>query len=399
MRPSENIEKLIKKLCYTTSAETHDRVLGNVLQALDEKQKQKAGVIRPDLWRTIMNTKTRKFAIAATILIAAIICLHYIAGPVSVTGTVYAEIVEKLQKARTLLYTVTTTTPVEGMPNMEMEVAFKEPGYMRMTMPGGYVSVMDCIQGKGLSIIPPRKQFIEMDMANMPDDTAQRQFDTIENLRTLPERADEVLGEREMDGRTVQGFRVNEKGAINTVWIDPKTRELVVVKTEFVNAPGMGATMTDFRFNVVLDNSLFILTPPDGYTRVEVQVDVSETAENDLIEFLRLWSTWTKDGLFPPTLNPVELAKVGMEMEKKGEFGQGRTSEQERDQHTMQLTRGMMFMMKLPAESNWRYAGENVKYGDAQIPIFWYKPAGATTYRVIYGDLSVKDVAPEDLPK
>ena len=31
MRPSENIEKLIKKLRYKTSAETHDRVLGNVL--------------------------------------------------------------------------------------------------------------------------------------------------------------------------------------------------------------------------------------------------------------------------------------------------------------------------------------------------------------------------------
>jgi hypothetical protein len=57
-----------------------------------------------------------------------------------------------------------------------------------------------------------------------------------------------------------------------------------------------------------------------------------------------------------------------------------------------------MFVMKLPAESNWRYAGENVKYGDVQTPIFRYRPEGSQTYRVIYGDLSVKDVAPEDLP-
>jgi len=58
----------------------------------------------------------------------------------------------------------------------------------------------------------------------------------------------------------------------------------------------------------------------------------------------------------------------------------------------------MMFVMKLPAES-WRYAGENVKFGDAQTPVFWYQPAGSQMYRVIYGDLSVKDVAPEHLPK
>ena len=51
-----------------------------------------------------------------------------------------------------MTYKMTITTPVEWMPDMEMEVAFKEPGLMRMTMKGGHVSVMDAVQGKGLSI-------------------------------------------------------------------------------------------------------------------------------------------------------------------------------------------------------------------------------------------------------
>jgi outer membrane lipoprotein-sorting protein len=399
MRPSENIEKLIKNLCYTTSDETHGRVLGNVLLVLDEKQKQKAGVIKPDLWRMIMKTKTTKLSAAAAIIIAVLVSFHYLGGSAS---SVYADVVERLQKARTLLYTITTTTPVEGMTDMRMEIAFKEPGYMRMTMPGGYVSVLDDIQGRALSIIPARKQFIEMDMSNLPDDAGRRQFDAIEKLRSLPERADEVLGEREIDGGTVQGYRVTEDGVTNTVWIDPKTRELVKVQMEFDNAPGMSGTMSDFRFDVELNDTLFSLTPPDGYTRLGLQVDVSEASEQDLIEFLKLWSTWTKDGTFPPTLNPVELAKVSMEMAKSGKFGDEQiiqTPDQANPEHTMKVTRGMMFMMKLPAESNWRYAGENVKYGGAETPIFWYKPAGAATYRVIYGDLSVRDVAAEELPK
>ena len=45
------------------------------------------------------------------------------------------------------------------------------------------------------------------------------------------------------------------------------------------------------------------------------------------------------------------------------------------------------------------YAGAGVKLGDADKAIFWYRQKDAKTYRVIYGDLSVKDVAPEDLPK
>jgi len=39
------------------------------------------------------------------------------------------------------------------------------------------------------------------------------------------------------------------------------------------------------------------------------------------------------------------------------------------------------------------------KYADAETLIFWYRPEGSQDYRVICGDLSVKDVAPEDLPK
>ena len=77
-----------------------------------------------------MNTKTRKFATAAVILIAATTALYIIAGPFGATTSVYAEVAERLQKALTMTYKMTTTTPVEWMPDMEMEVAFKEPGLM-----------------------------------------------------------------------------------------------------------------------------------------------------------------------------------------------------------------------------------------------------------------------------
>jgi hypothetical protein len=133
---------------------------------------------------------------------------------------------------------------------------------------------------------------------------------------------------------------------------------------------------------------------------MEIQVDASEPDEEDFIEFLRLWSAKMKDSTFPPTVNPVELANSIKKMAKSGMLrSDNKTSDQEQQEIAMKTTYGMMFAMRLPAESNWRYAGENVKYGDTQTPIFWYQPIGSQTYRVIYGDLSIKDVTPENLPE
>jgi len=348
----------------------------------------------------IMKSPLTKIAAAAVIIIAVLIGLNFFSDSVSITSTAYAEIVERLHNARTLTYVVETNTSIEWMPSMRMEIAFREPGYMRMSAPGGFVSVVDSIRGKGITILPPRKQFIEMDISNLQKDPAQQNIDVIERLRSLPERADEELGTKEIDGRVVQGYRVTEEGLINTIWIDTQTRNLVLVEMDFLNAPGMSGTISDFRFDVELDDSLFDLTPPEGYTRMEIQVDTDEVSEQDLIEFLRLWTTWVKDGRFPPTLDPTKLAKLSMEMAQKGQFvDEGQISEQEQLEKSMKMTQGLMFLLKLPADSNWRYAGEDVNFGEADKAIFWYKPEGSETYRVIYGDLNVKDVAAENLPK
>jgi len=400
-KDESELKKIVNRLKIDTEPNPKHRedLRRNMLSVFSEAGRRPATriIVLQILRRTIMKSPITRIAAAAVIIIAVLIGLNYFGDSVSITSTAYAEIVERLHNARTLTYVVETTTSIEGMLSMRMEIAFKEPGYMRMSAPGGFVSIVDSIQGKGITVLPPRKQFIEIEMSNLQNDPAQQNIDVIERLRSLPERADEELGTREMDGRVVQGYRITEEGLINTVWIDIQTRDLVLVEMEFVNAPGMSGTMSDFQFDVELDDSLFDLTPPEGYTRMEVQVDTDEVSEQDMIEFLRLWTTWTKDGRFPPTLDPTKLAKAGMEREVEIDLGE--TSEQERFQHQLQMTRGMMFLLKLPAESNWRYAGEDVKFGDADTPIFWYRPEGSETYRVIYGDLSVKDVAAENLPK
>jgi hypothetical protein len=74
-------------------------------------------------------------------------------------------------------------------------------------------------------------------------------------------------------------------------------------------------------------------------------------------------------------------------------------SEEEIGELGTQLGRAMIFHQILETQGQWHYAGAGVKLGDAEKAIFWYQPKGSPMCRVIYGDLSVKDVAPEDLPK
>ena len=77
MRPSENMKKLIKKLRFEAGAETHDRVLGNVLQALDESKRIKSATPRPSIRRIIMKSKITKLASAAVIIIAVLLSTTY----------------------------------------------------------------------------------------------------------------------------------------------------------------------------------------------------------------------------------------------------------------------------------------------------------------------------------
>jgi outer membrane lipoprotein-sorting protein len=294
MKSEDQIKRLAKKIRVNPDASVDERVLACAETALAKSTKNQDAVPMrcPSIWRTIMKNPVTKIAAAAVIIIAVLIGTYYFGDSVNIAGTAYAEVVERLQNARTMTYIVESTTGIESMPSMTMEIAFKEPGYMRMAMTGGYVSIIDSIQGKGLTILPPKKQFIEIEMSNLQNDPAQQNINVIEKLRNLPERADEELGTSEIDGQEVQGFRITEEGLINTVWIDMQTKELVLVEMEFVNAPGMSGTMSDFQFDMELDDSLFNLTPPDDYTRLEVQVETDEVSEQHLIEFLRLWTTW-----------------------------------------------------------------------------------------------------------
>lgn len=328
-------------------------------------------------------------AAAAAVAIALVVGLHpWSRSP----SDAFAAAVKQLRNSRTITYT--KFVRIADQPPMEWKTAFKEPGYMRFSVEGRGIWITDPVQKKALRLDPAQKTFTELDFPNIPPDQVQKEsniyIEQLEELRTLPERADEKLGKRKVDGRTLQGFRVAKNGL--TVWVDASTGDLVRVEAEVPKVPGsprLEIVMTDFQFNVDLDDSLFSLTPPEGYTREKAQADTSKPNEKDLISLLRYWATRTKGGLFPPTLNPAGWAKAAKALREPKDEKTGRG---------VLMLRGMAFVLKMKAANDRHYSGQGVKLGAAHTPIFWWKPDASKTYRVIYGDLTVRDVAPEDVP-
>ncbi len=391
-------QRLVGNGKVLAQSSVEDEVMNRIIREQNVRLKpaRQAGVgLR--LRRLIMKSTMAKLAVAAVVALAVILGLSLFTG--DGTGKLYARVVDQLHNARTLTYSAVTKTGLESMQTVRTDFAFKEPCYLRVSQPDGYITVLDYTPGKAkvMSLVPSTKTYAVIELSNMPDNGGKDPWVAVEHLRTLPARADEALGSSRIDARTLEGFRAREGDTTTTVWIDPKTGNLIRAEIEYANAPGMNTILTDFQVDVPLDDALFSLTPPEGYHLVQATADAATVTENDFIEFLRMWSKWTVDGTFPPTVNRPEFFRVAIQMGREGKL-KGPDAPGYEDRQRDIIFRAMTFM-GTQAGDTWRYAGQNVPFGDSQTPIFWYQPQGSPTWRVIYADLHVANVAAESLPK
>ena len=67
MKPAKNIEKLIKSIDIDTNAKVDEFVLNDIL---DAQQKTKPALVKPNIWRIIVKSRTTRLAAAVVVILA-----------------------------------------------------------------------------------------------------------------------------------------------------------------------------------------------------------------------------------------------------------------------------------------------------------------------------------------
>jgi hypothetical protein len=134
--------------------------------------------------------------------------------------------------------------------------------------------IHDAKAGKSLALYPQSKTAVLMPG---PSD-APSSDELFDKLVNIEQDAAKKLGEQTFDGRKLVGFELkpakHQRADITArVWVDPQTRLPVRCEAGFLS-PGDPRTasphqITTFTFNRPLDESLFAMTPPEGYTLSE----------------------------------------------------------------------------------------------------------------------------------
>ena len=439
MNPAENIEKLIKKFCQakkssvTTSYQMDKKVLGNALAEYKKSNKASSADIKPNIWRIIMKSKITNFAAAAVIIIAVLIGINHFGGAIDGTSVAWAEVLENINNVRSVVYKEISEMPNYTFHRVQM---VNEEGIIRNELEHGTILIMDPIGNVTLCLRPSEK---EAERNGIPSTKRKtRSFSYIGWVRKLSQGEAEFDGTEELDGQVTNVYVWEVPFEMITVWVDPESNLPVKVEHKtFANTEknivmprlslsmgdfggdenvgaggaigsgrgsGLGIsedttrTMYDFQWDVELDESLFSLEPPEGYTLEQRYPDDSPLDNSSLVHILGFWAEM-RGGEFPTeqeindpeAFKPLIIEKYNGNSDPNEEFDQAR-------HEVSRVLKGIFIVQKKKVEGNWGYAGQDVVLGQAERIICWWFDEETESYKAIFGDLSLGDVTEDQLP-
>lgn len=342
-----------------------------------------------------------KLAAAAVIIIAVFFATHYLGGSIDGANVAWGDVLEQVGTFRP--YTCTVVVQDEDAPARTRSVTHFSLTKRREIRSSGEIVIFDLAVPKTLLLVPDKKYAIE----RMSDTEPRTDFDLLRYVSVMHENAMEELGVKVIEERKAKGFRCANEYNDTTIWVDIETKLPVHFETIHVQT-GRRIITNQFEFDVDLDESLFSTTAPEGYTVEKVEKgDVTEltkfarsTTEEDLAEGLRAVAIFL-DGEFPPGVELRKLQATLREYIKQKNLSESETKERLAPV-SEKWTKAHWYINQLRGvlrARDFHYAGGGVKLGDAGKAIIWWQPKDSETYRVIYGDLSVREVEPESLPK
>jgi len=343
MKYPDSIENVIKNFCASkrvavkTTTELDNRIIDASLLAQEKLKQTQSAAAQPNIWRIIMKSRITKLTAAAVVIIALMLGINYLDAPIDGASAVFAAAMDRVKHARTFscieIFEITyEDNGQRGKYLMKQKRMFKEPDRERheklTSAPPwpqyvGEVTIWHYGKRQQLQFRPFEKTAEFHDMSSdydIDDKTGELKLTQLNTrlrdyLLKLSAGAVEDLGRAELDGQSVRKLQSRKDKRITTVWINPETNYPVQIEHKWTDKSRSPVMYTSIQIDTELDDALFTLEPPEGYT---LKVDKSPWPDDKKkistkVMHLGLWCcvyASDNDDQFPGDLADIVTAGV-----------------------------------------------------------------------------------------
>ncbi len=267
-----DMDDLIRRSTHVEiPTEVEDRLRRRLVEFRTKVETQQPSRLRALLDSLTYLPAVRVTAMAAVLVVALAVGLVLIPTQ-SRASQVFAAAAAQLRNSQSLEYTIV----LNATPYVGVDLSFMAPAYRRINCSWGIEVRTDGTTGKQIVLMHATRSYLTEggkqveSQANTEDFAAQ--------LRSLPQKADEVIGERAFGGKKLIGYRLRTappNGSIPglkqlDIWINPETREAdhADITVQEQGKPEHQMHIQNIRVGAAVQRSLFDLTPPEGYTPI-----------------------------------------------------------------------------------------------------------------------------------
>ncbi len=329
----QQFEDFVSKIKFddTPDPNHRDKLEQDILSAIGKQSRQ----IR--IWRIIMKSKMTKLAAAVVIIILLVVGINYLGTPIDGASKVFAAAMDSVRQARTfsciVIFEVTYEDGGErGKYLLKQKLMFREPDRERneqltsappWPQDVGRVTIWHYGKRQRLQFKPFDKTAKFHDMSSdyvIDEKTGELKLTELDTslrdrLLKLSAGAVDDLGRVELEGKSVRVLQSRQDKRITTVWVNPETNYPVQIERKWTDQSRSPVMYTSIQIDTELDDGLFSLEPPEGYTLSVDEFDWPDDKKKMMtkVKHLGLWCmvyASDNDGRFPDKL--AELVKAGI---------------------------------------------------------------------------------------
>ena len=262
--PDEDVDELMRRrMQVELPVDMEERLRGRLMEFRTKVERRQPARFFP------RSPAVRVLAMSAALLLVLTVGLMLVPRE-SRANQMFAAAAAQLRTSQSLEYTIV----LNAEPYVAVDFSYLAPGYRRLSCSWGIEVRTDGITGKQIVLFHGIRTYLA-EIGKQVESQANTE-DFAQQLRSLPQRADEVLGERWTGEKKLMGYRVSKappNGSIPglkelDVWIDAATGEPhhVDITVQEPGKPVHQMHIQNIRVGAAVDRSLFDQTPPAGYT-------------------------------------------------------------------------------------------------------------------------------------